>query len=250
MPERSSFDYAIVQVVPHVERDERLNAGVILFCRTLSFLDARIELDHQRLLALAPDADRVEIETHLAAIPRICAGGKAAGPIGQLSQAERFHWLVAPRSTVVQTSAVHSGLSRDPGAALEHLVATMVRLPGAAAQPDADAYERSAQTADAVLSNLRRALATLPATEGDERFAEAVAALDRALGRGPTSGRATHEEDGVVLIGRQRYAEVLAALRRARSANRRIGDARQDIAQALRTLAEDGSEGKSADAQK
>ncbi len=127
MPERSSFDYATIQVVPHVERGECINAGVILYCRTRSFLGARIMLDRQRLAALAPDADLAAIETHLEVIPRICEGGAAAGPIGQLSQSERFHWLVAPRSTVVQPSAVHSGLCEDPAAALDRLLETMVR---------------------------------------------------------------------------------------------------------------------------
>lgn len=135
MPALSSFDYAIVRVVPRVERGEFINAGVILFCRTRRFLAARVELDAQRLAALAPGLDPRELERHLDAIPRICAGGKAAGPLGQLPQAERFHWMVAPRSAVIQTSPVHSGRCADPQAALERLLETMVRPPTAAAPP-------------------------------------------------------------------------------------------------------------------
>jgi Protein of unknown function (DUF3037) len=133
MPARSSFDYAIVRVVPRVEREEFLNAGVILFCRTRSFLEARIELDTTRLLAVAPGVDLAELEEHLAAIPLICRGGAEAGPLGSFTRAERFHWLVAPRSTIVQPSPVHTGLTSNPAAALEHLLATMVRLPPAPA---------------------------------------------------------------------------------------------------------------------
>src|SRR5919197_3045954 len=101
MPARSSFDYAVVRVVPHVERGEFVNAGVILFCRTRRFLDARIELDTKRLTALAPLVDIKAIERHLALIPLVCKGGPEAGPIGQLPLAERFHWLVAPRSAMI-----------------------------------------------------------------------------------------------------------------------------------------------------
>ena len=129
MPAHSSFDYAIIRVVPRVEREEFINAGVILYCLTRRFLDARVALDERRLLALAPDADVELIRGHLESIPRVCAGGKAAGPIGQLPQKERFHWLVAPRSTILQAGPVHSGLCEDPAKALTHLLETMVRLP-------------------------------------------------------------------------------------------------------------------------
>lgn len=129
MHARNSFDYAIIRVVPHVERGECMNVGVILFCRMRRFLHALIELDRQRLLAFAPDCDMALIEQHLATIPHICAGGAEAGYIGQLSQSERFHWLVAPRSTIIQTSPTHSGLCADPAATLEHLMETLVRLP-------------------------------------------------------------------------------------------------------------------------
>src|SRR5690349_6007923 len=127
MPERASFDYAVIRVVPRVERAEFINAGVILFCRTRRFLDARVELAPARLSALAPAADLAEVARHLAVIPTICRGERGSGPIGALSPAERFHWLVAPRSTVVQTSRVHCGLCADPAATLEHLVARVVR---------------------------------------------------------------------------------------------------------------------------
>ncbi|MBN1205276.1 MAG: DUF3037 domain-containing protein [Myxococcaceae bacterium] len=129
MPARSSFDYAIVRVVPRVERGEFINAGVILYCLTQRFLAAKVELDERRLLALAPEVDLALVRGHLEAIPHLCAGGKRAGPIGQLPQKERWHWLVAPRSTILQTSPVHSGLCEDPVRALEHLMDTMVRQP-------------------------------------------------------------------------------------------------------------------------
>lgn len=131
MPARNSFDYSIVRVVPRVERGECMNVGVILFSRTRRYLAARIELDVPRLLAFAPEAERdlAAIQHQLDTIPLICAGGAAAGPIGLLSQAERWHWLVAPTSTIIQPSPVHSGLCTDPDSMLEHLLATMVRVP-------------------------------------------------------------------------------------------------------------------------
>ena len=129
MPALRSFDYAVIRVVPRVERDELINAGVVLYCLTQRFLGAVVELDRARLLALAPSVDISLVESHLASFPRVCAGGSEAGPIGQMSQSERFHWLVAPRSTIIQTSPVHSGLCADPQAALERLLDRMVRLP-------------------------------------------------------------------------------------------------------------------------
>jgi hypothetical protein len=124
---RSSFDYAIVRVVPRVERGEFINAGVILYCLTSRFLSAQVVLDEPRLRALAPEVDVALVRGHLESIPRICVGGRGAGPIGQLPQKERWHWLVAPRSTMLQTSPVHSGLCEEPGRALEHLMERMVR---------------------------------------------------------------------------------------------------------------------------
>ena len=127
MPVRSSYDYAIVRVVPRVERAEFVNAGVILFCRTRRFLGARIALDAARLAALAPQVDIHELNRHLAIIPLVCAGGAGAGPIGRLPLAERFHWLVAPRSAMIQTSPVHSGLCDAPEAVLDALLDALVR---------------------------------------------------------------------------------------------------------------------------
>ena len=129
MPARSPFEYAVVRVVPRVEREEFVNAGVILFCHDRSLLTARIELDEARLLALAPGVDRALVRRHLAAIPRICAGGPGAGPIGQMPLRERWRWLVAQRSTILQTSPAHAGLCDAPEAWLERLLDQMVRAP-------------------------------------------------------------------------------------------------------------------------
>jgi hypothetical protein len=127
VPTPCSYDYAVVRVVPRVERQEFVNAGVILSCPEHDFLEARIELDEQRLRTLDPAVDLEAVRTHLASIPLICAGGAPAGPIGQLSRRERFHWLVAPRSTIIQVSPAHAGRSADLQATLEHLLVTMVR---------------------------------------------------------------------------------------------------------------------------
>lgn len=132
MPEHSSYDYAIIRVVPRVERGECINVGVVLFCRTLGFLDACIHLEEARLLALAPDLDLLEVRRQLETMAQVCAGRVEAGGVGRLSQSERFHWLVAPRSTVIQTSAVHCGLSCNPAATLRHLLAALVTLPASA----------------------------------------------------------------------------------------------------------------------
>ncbi len=126
MPALASYDYAVIRVVPRVEREEFINAGVIVFCRTRRFLGARVALQRARLAALAPDLDPDEIERHLAVIPTICAGSYGSGAIGALTLAERFHWLVAPRSTVVQVSLAHCGLCADPAAALNHLMERLV----------------------------------------------------------------------------------------------------------------------------
>jgi Protein of unknown function (DUF3037) len=127
VPAILSFDYAVLRVVPRVDREEFVNAGVLLFCMERDYLEARIALDPTRVLALFPEADLALIEEHLRAVPRISAGLEGSGPIGRLSQRERFHWLVAPRSTVLQVSPVHSGLCEDPERALEHLMDTIVR---------------------------------------------------------------------------------------------------------------------------
>ncbi len=128
MPARCSFDYAFLRVVPRVEREEFINAGVIVLCLERDFLAARVELDRERVRALFPGTDLDVLEEHLLAIPRICAGGEGSGPIGRLSLRERFHWLVAPRSTILQVSPVHAGLCDDPQRALDHLMETMVRV--------------------------------------------------------------------------------------------------------------------------
>ena len=122
-----TYDYAIVRVVPRVERGEFVNAGIILSCDIERILQARIELDETALLTLDPDVDLDLVRSTLAAIPAVCAGGSEAGPIGRLSTRERFHWLVAPKSTIVQTSPVHTGQCSDVEAALEHLMERMIR---------------------------------------------------------------------------------------------------------------------------
>lgn len=124
-----TFEAAILRVVPRVERQEFLNVGVLLSCPQRDFLGAQIELDHARLQAFASPLDVDFIAAHLQTIPLICAGGRAAGPIGELSQRARFYWLTAPRSTMIQCSEVHSGLCRDPEAALQKIFEKMVSRP-------------------------------------------------------------------------------------------------------------------------
>ena len=121
------YDYAIVRVLPRVERGEQLNAGVILSCSTAGYLRARFELDEALLECLAPGADLQSIRAALAGIEAVCQGGPAAGALGRLSTRERFHWLVAPRSTMVQVSPVHTGRCDDLDAALEDLMKKLVR---------------------------------------------------------------------------------------------------------------------------
>ena len=127
MPAPCSFSYAIVRVVPHVEREEFINAGVVVFCDARDYLAAAIALDEARLLALAPEVDLPVVRRHLEAIPRICAGGAEGGPIGQLPRRERWHWVVAPRSTILQTSPAHTGLCERPEEELKRLVEQVVR---------------------------------------------------------------------------------------------------------------------------
>ena len=124
-----TYDYAIVRVVPKVERAEFVNVGVIVSCPQRDLLLARIELDERRLMVLDPTLDLESVQTHLAAIPIICVGGEQAGPIGLLSQREGFHWLGAPRSTVIQVSPTHTGPTRDLEAVVGRLLETMVRRP-------------------------------------------------------------------------------------------------------------------------
>ena len=122
----SPFQYAMVRVIPDVERGECLNAGVIVFCRPRRFLAARMALDTARLRALAPGVDLEAVQAHLDAVERIAAGDPAAGPIAALPASERFHWLVAPASTIIQPSPVHTGLTEDPVGELDRLLRRLV----------------------------------------------------------------------------------------------------------------------------
>lgn len=124
-----AFEYAILRLVPRVERGERINVGVVLFCRTRRFIDARVSFDASRraaLAALAPDADEATILEHLAVIQRIVQGDPTAGPIAQLAAPERFRWVASPSSTMIQPSAVHSGVTEDPAATLDQIFAGQV----------------------------------------------------------------------------------------------------------------------------
>lgn len=126
MPARPSFDYAIIRAVPRVERQEFVNVGVVLFCLERRFLAARIHIDETRIRALWDGADVATIRRHVEAIPPICMGDPAAGPIALLTLRERFHWLVSPRSTTVQISPVHTGICEDPEIALNQMFARLV----------------------------------------------------------------------------------------------------------------------------
>jgi hypothetical protein len=124
---RSPYQYALIQVVPHVERDERINAGVVLLCRSKAYVGALTSLDEGRLRAIAPDADPAIIRPHLEAIERIARGDQRGGPIALLPIAQRFHWLVSPASATIQPSPVHTGLTDDPAAELQRLFEALVR---------------------------------------------------------------------------------------------------------------------------
>ena len=127
MPGASPFSYAICRLVPRVERGERINVGVVVFCRPLQYLEARTALDQQRALVLWSDLDVESVRAHLSAIERIAAGDPGAGPIAALDTTARFHWLVSPSSTIIQPSEVHTGLCDDPGACLRELFERLVR---------------------------------------------------------------------------------------------------------------------------
>jgi hypothetical protein len=130
VPVPSSFDYAVVRVVPRVERGEFINAGVIVFCLERKFLEARVVVDEARLRALWPEVDVDLVRRHLEAIPKIASGDAAAGPIARLSQRERFHWLVSPRSTMIQVSPVHTGLCEEgPVGMVEELAQRLLGAP-------------------------------------------------------------------------------------------------------------------------
>ncbi len=129
MRAHDDYDYAVIRVVPRVEREEFINVGVILSCEASRYLEAQIELDEARLRALDPAIDIEFLRLHLAAIQAVCRGGAAAGPIGLLPPRARFHWLTAKRSAVIQTSPVHTGRCTDLAAAMAHLMDRMVRVP-------------------------------------------------------------------------------------------------------------------------
>ena len=127
--EWDGFEYAVLRVVPRVDRGEMINAGVLLYCQPRRFLGARIALDSKRVLAIDPAADVASIERALAAVLQVCGQRPAAGPAGQQDIGRRFRWLTAPRSTVVQPGPVHTGLTQDPEAEADRLLAALVLLP-------------------------------------------------------------------------------------------------------------------------
>ena len=127
MPSELTYDYAVIRVVPRVERGEQMNVGVVLSCVDADFLESRIEVDEARLRVLDPTLDLDAVRAGLAIIPVVCAGGAAAGELGDLPQRGRFRWLVSPRSTMIQASPVHTGRTADPSATLRHLFESLVR---------------------------------------------------------------------------------------------------------------------------
>jgi hypothetical protein len=129
MPERRDFQYTILRVVPRIDRGERINVGVVVYCPQRRFLGIRIELDAARLRALAADLDPATVEPHLEAIAAVVAGERSAGPLAELGPSDRFGWVAACSSTVIQPSEVHTGLTEDPEATLEHLFRSLVRMP-------------------------------------------------------------------------------------------------------------------------
>jgi hypothetical protein len=126
MPENHLFEYAIIRIVPKVEREEFLNIGVVLYCKKLDFLEARFLLDEERLRFFCDGLDTVELKNYLSSFDQICKGSKEGGPIGELDMASRFRWLTATRSTILQTSKVHPGLCEDAGEALARLFTQLV----------------------------------------------------------------------------------------------------------------------------
>ena len=126
MQEQQLFEYAVIRIVPHVEREEFLNAGVVVYCGRKKFLEAKFEINEKKIRAFCEKLDMAEINQYLYSFERICKGGADAGPIGKLTIAERFRWLTATRSTVVQSSKVHTGFCDDPAALLTRLYEQMV----------------------------------------------------------------------------------------------------------------------------
>jgi DUF3037 family protein len=123
------FAYAILRVVPRVERGERLNVGVVVFCRQRDFLDMRAHVDEARIAALAPDLDTDALRASVAAIRAVVCGEAAGGALAELAPSDRFGWAVAPASTILQPSPVHTGLTDDPQATLDRLFETLVATP-------------------------------------------------------------------------------------------------------------------------
>jgi hypothetical protein len=128
LPDRNDFQYAILRVVPRIERGECINAGVVLYCPQRRFLGIRIELDGARLRALAPELDPATVQPHLDAIAAVVAGERSAGPLAALPPSDRFGWAAARSSTMIQPSEVHTGLTDDPEATLEHLFRSLVQM--------------------------------------------------------------------------------------------------------------------------
>lgn len=125
-PSKRAFTYALLRVVPSISRGERINVGVIVYCRQLDFLEMRVELDADRLRSIAPDLDPGPVRSRIAALAAIVDGQAEAGPLAALPAGERFGWLTAPSSTILQPSSIHTGLTADPAATLAHLFATLV----------------------------------------------------------------------------------------------------------------------------
>lgn len=127
MQEKNLYEYAVIRVLPRVEREEFINVGVIVYCQSLEYLRAECSIDKERLAAFARGSDLSEVKEHLGSVCRICSGNDDSGPIGKMSLGERFRWLTAPRSTVVQTSAVHTGFTNDPDKTLKKLLVQLVQ---------------------------------------------------------------------------------------------------------------------------
>lgn len=141
-PSRSPFSYAVLRVVPDIEREEFVNAGLVLFCRSLQYLNARATLMADGLAALRPDADLDALRAQLILVERIAAGDVASGPLAGMSQSERFHWLTTPRSTAVQPGPTHGGMTDDPAATFEHLYTTLVDRPASSEESETDGTTR------------------------------------------------------------------------------------------------------------
>lgn len=142
-PSRSPFSYAVLRVVPDIEREEFVNAGLVLFCRSLQYLNARATLMADGLAALRPDADLDALRAQLTLVERIAAGDVASGPLAGMSQSERFHWLTTPRSTAVQPGPTHGGMTDDPTATFEHLYTTLVDRPASSEESETDGTTRA-----------------------------------------------------------------------------------------------------------